>query len=95
MSETTLKLKKEVAVKGFRSVQRGFDPTEIESPYDPGVKTCLDRARLLTQSCMETEGVPMVLRRAMALAKILENIKIYIWNRILYEVDDTRKEYNL
>ncbi|MEW6614331.1 MAG: pyruvate formate lyase family protein [Thermodesulfobacteriota bacterium] len=81
MSGTTLKLKKEVAVKGFRSVQRGFDPTEIESPYAPGVKICLDRARLLTQSYMETEGVPIVLRRAMALANILENIKIYIGDK--------------
>ncbi len=81
MSSTTLELKKEIAVKGFRSIQRGFDPTEIESPYAPGVRICLDRARLLTQSYKETEGLPIVLRRAMALAKILENVKIYIGNR--------------
>jgi formate C-acetyltransferase len=78
MSARTLDLKKEMAGKGFRSVQRGFDPTEVESPYAPGVTICLDRALILTQSYRETEGLPMVLRRAMALAKILENVKIYI-----------------
>jgi len=80
MSLATLRLKKEMGGKGFRSIQRGFDPTEIESPYAPGVRICLDRARLLTQSYKETEGLPIVLRRAMALAKILENVRIYIGN---------------
>ena len=81
MSLATLKLKKEIALKGFRSVQRGFEPTEIESPYAPGVKICLDRARLLTQSYKATEGKPIVLRRALALANILENLKIFIGNQ--------------
>ena len=35
----------------------------------------------MTQSYKETEGQPIVLRRAMALAKILENIKIYIGDK--------------
>ncbi|MDY7034436.1 MAG: pyruvate formate lyase family protein [Thermodesulfobacteriota bacterium] len=81
MSTATLELKKEVAVKGFRSIQRGYDPTEIESPYAPGVKICIDRARLLTQSYKDTEGLPIVLRRAMALANILEYVKIYIGDK--------------
>ena len=81
MSLATLELKKEVGVKGFRSIQRGFDPTEIESPYAPGVTICLNRARLLTQSYKETDGLPMVLRRAMALANIMENMKIYIGDK--------------
>jgi len=81
MSSTTQELKKEVAVKGFRSVQRGFDPTEIKSPYAPGVQICLDRARLLTYSYKETEGMPIVIRRAKALSKILENVNIYIGNK--------------
>jgi len=81
MGLATLELKEEVGAKGFRAVQRGFDPTEIESPYAPGVKICLDRARLLTQSYRETEGLPMVLRRGMALARILENVKIYIGDK--------------
>ena len=42
------------------------------------VKICLERARLVTQSFKETEGEPMVLRRAEALAKALQNMTIYI-----------------
>lgn len=83
MSETTLLLKKEMAKKGFRAIQRGYEPTEIDTPYSPGVKICLERARYLTQSYKETEGEPMVLRRAKALAKVLENVTIYIGDKEL------------
>jgi len=44
----------------------------------PGVKLCLERARLVTESYKETEGEPVAHRRAKALAKILENMTIYI-----------------
>ncbi len=46
----------------------------------PGLKWSLDleRARLLTQSYRQTEGEPMALRRAKALAHILSNMTIYI-----------------
>lgn len=46
----------------------------------PGMKwkLGLERARLLTGSYKQTEGEPMVLRRAKALANILENMTIYI-----------------
>lgn len=52
--------------------------------YAPDEKTrgkvnlCLERARLVTESFKETEGEPMVLRRAKALAKVLEKMTIYI-----------------
>ena len=39
---------------------------------------CLERARLLTESYRQTENQPMVIRRAKALAHILENMSIYI-----------------
>jgi len=39
---------------------------------------CLERGRLITESYKETEGEPEVLRRAKALAHILENMSIYI-----------------
>lgn len=42
----------------------------------PGI--CLERARLVTQSYQETEGEPYVLRRAKALAHILDNMSIFI-----------------
>jgi formate C-acetyltransferase len=38
----------------------------------------LERARLLTESYRQTENEPMVLRRAKALAHILENMTLYI-----------------
>ena len=46
----------------------------------PGMKweLELERARLLTESYKQTEGEPMVLRRAKALAHILENMTVYI-----------------
>jgi pyruvate formate-lyase/glycerol dehydratase family glycyl radical enzyme len=39
---------------------------------------CLDRARLYTDNWLETEGKPVVVRRAMALAKVLKEMTIYI-----------------
>jgi formate C-acetyltransferase len=46
----------------------------------PGYQWSLDmeRARLLTESYKQTEGQPMALRRAKALAHILENMTVYI-----------------
>ena len=46
----------------------------------PGLKWSLDleRARLLTESYRQTEGEPMAMRRARALAHILEKMTIYI-----------------
>jgi len=46
----------------------------------PGLKWSLEleRARLLTQSYRQTEGEPMAIRRARALAHILENMTLYI-----------------
>jgi len=39
---------------------------------------CSERAELITQSYKETEGMPMILRRAIALDRILSNMSIYI-----------------
>ena len=40
---------------------------------------CIERARLLTESMRETEGEPMILRQAKALAHILESITVNIF----------------
>lgn len=40
---------------------------------------CIERARLVTESMRETEGQPMILRQAKALAHILENITLNIF----------------
>lgn len=47
-------------------------------PKGTNVRMCLERARLLTESYKQTEGQPEVIRRAKALAHILENMTIYI-----------------
>ena len=79
MSERTKELKKKIIVKAFRPIQRGFEKSDtMKTPYRDGVILCVERARYLTQSYKETEGQPMVLRRAKALSNILQNMSIYI-----------------
>jgi len=41
-------------------------------------QVCSERGKLITESYRETEGYPMVIRRAKALEKILANMTIYI-----------------
>lgn len=73
-------LKDSVVIKTHRNVARGLEKEEDGIPFRPGmeVKLCLDRARLLTSSYKETEGEPMVIRRAKGLSRILEGMSIYI-----------------
>ncbi len=56
----------------------GDKKVEDYMPYRPGVRLCIERARLVTDSYKETEGQPMVLRRARALAHFLDNMTIWI-----------------
>jgi formate C-acetyltransferase len=53
--------------------------------YRSGIKLDLQRSRLLTESYRETEGEPMVIRRAKALKRILTRMDLYIqdWERIV------------
>jgi formate C-acetyltransferase len=85
-------LKRKVAVKAVRDVQRGYTKEgESCSMFRPGIKLDLQRSRLMTQSFRETDGQAMVLRRAKALAHVLENMDIFIrdWERIVgYQTSD-------
>ena len=59
--------------RGFPRVQ------QVRQAVMDAVPTiCAERALLITESYRETEGEPMVLRRAKALEKILANMSIYI-----------------
>lgn len=78
MSVKTQRLRERMPIKNFRSTLRGYDQEDVSHAYRPGVKLCLERARLYTESYRDTEGEPMVLRRAKALAHVLENMTIYI-----------------
>jgi pyruvate formate-lyase/glycerol dehydratase family glycyl radical enzyme len=53
--------------------------------YRPGIKLDLQRSRILTESYKQTEGEPMVIRRAKALERILTRMDLYIqdWERIV------------
>ena len=78
MSERTQKLMVETPIK---AEQVSFDEiAEDARGTRPGMewKLSLERARLLTESYKETEEEPFVLRRAMALAHILDNMTLYI-----------------
>ncbi|MBU3917621.1 hypothetical protein KKA14_18990, partial [bacterium] len=79
-------LKQKLTVKAVRNVRRGYEKENASrGMYRPEVKLDLHRSRLLTESYKQTEGEPMVLRRAKALDNILSNMDIYIqdWEKIV------------
>ncbi|MFC1944218.1 glycyl radical protein [Chloroflexota bacterium] len=82
MVTTAKDLRKNVLPKTSRDVvtkyTQGRKEEEGRSAIRPGVKLCLERARLVTESYKETEGEPWTIRRAKALSKILNNMTIYI-----------------
>ncbi|MBC7346872.1 MAG: glycyl radical protein [Clostridia bacterium] len=57
-----------------------FDRTQRLNARLRAVKPeiCLERARLVTESYKQTEGEPMILRRAKALHHVLNNMSVYI-----------------
>jgi formate C-acetyltransferase len=78
-TSTTVRLSQEMAFKGkaLRAAEG--------APYAEGVKICVERPRLLTESYRMTEGEPMVIRRAKAIAHVLDNMTIFLqpWERIV------------
>jgi pyruvate formate-lyase/glycerol dehydratase family glycyl radical enzyme len=79
-------IKDKLIVKAVRNIRRfGEKEDDLKSMYRPEIKLDLQRSRLMTESYKETEGQPMVLRRAKALEKILTQMDIYIqdWERIV------------
>jgi len=80
--DTAIKeLKGDVVIKAVKGLYRGQQRVDDDAGYRAEVRVCLERARLITESYKETEGEPMVTRRAKALKKILENMTIYIQDR--------------
>ena len=79
-------LKSKLVSKAVRNVRRGYEKDEVErGMYRPEVKLDLQRSRLLTETYKQTDGEPMVIRRAKALENILSKMDIYIldWERIV------------
>ncbi|RLC73410.1 MAG: glycyl radical protein [Chloroflexi bacterium] len=84
---TTLRVKEEMPflLKATRAYRAKVGEEAPRTPYRPGIKICMERPRLFTESFKQTEGEPMVLRRAKALANYLDKMTIYIqpWERIV------------
>ncbi len=86
MSATTIQLRENMCIPTMKEVVRGRirgleeeeSRSEYGKAYKEGLKVCVERARALTESFKATEGEPMVVRRAKALARILETMTVYI-----------------
>ena len=79
-------LKSKLVVKAVRNVQRGYNNEESSwTMFRPEVRLDLQRSRLMTESFKQTDGQAMVLRRAKALAHVLDRMDIFIqdWERIV------------
>ena len=80
MSMRTQQLKLETPIKAHHTAQVGYDQHEEGKAFRQGyeIKLDLERAKLLTESYKQTEGLPMPIRRAKALQHILENMTLFI-----------------
>ncbi len=78
-------LNEKISIKAVRNIRRGQKTEDGQEIYRPGVRVCLERNRLLTESYRMTEGQPAVIRQARALEHILENMTIYIreWEKVV------------
>lgn len=72
-------LRSKVVSRAVRNIQRGYvDDESKRGMFRPEVRLDLQRSRFMTESFKETDGQAMVVRRAKALAHVLENMKIFI-----------------
>jgi len=72
-------LRKQVISRAIRNIKRGYaDDESGRGMFRSEIRLDLQRSRLMTESYKETEGEAMVLRRAKALANILNKMGIFI-----------------
>jgi formate C-acetyltransferase len=79
-------LKNNIAIKAVRNIQRGYlEDDKSRGMFRPEIRLDLQRSRLITQSYKQTDGQPMVIRRAKAIAHVLDHMDIFIreWERIV------------
>jgi len=78
-TEFARELKSKVVSKAIRNVQRGYhDDGRSRGMYRPEIRLDLQRSRLMTESYKKTDGEAMVIRRAKALANVLDHMGIFI-----------------
>lgn len=85
LTEKYQALNEKISIKAVRNVRRGQETEEGQEIYRSGIRVCLERNRLMTESYRVTEGLPTVIRQARALEHVLENMTIYIreWEKIV------------
>lgn len=92
------RLKSNLSIKAVRNVQRGYaEDDKSRGLFRPEIRLDLQRSRLMTESFKETDGQAMVLRRARALAHVLDNMGIFIreWERIVgYQTSEPEGLYH-
>jgi len=72
-------LRKQFVSRAIRNIKRGYaDDESGRGMFRSEIRLDLQRSRLMTESYKETEGEAMVLRRAKALANILNKMGIFI-----------------
>ena len=72
-------LRKKVISKAVRNIKRGYaDDESKRGMYRSEIRLDLQRSRLMTESFRETDGQAMVIRRAKALANLLDKMDIFI-----------------
>ncbi len=72
-------IRDKIVNKAVRNITKGGQQEDPgKSMYQAGIKLDLQRSVLLTQAYKETEGQPMVIRRAKALDNILTHMDLYI-----------------
>ncbi|MBU2551641.1 MAG: hypothetical protein KKB20_24735 [Proteobacteria bacterium] len=79
MNRTSEDIKSKLVVKAVRNVRRGYEEDEsARGMYREGIRLDLARSRYLTESYQRTDGLPMSMRRALALENILTRMDLYI-----------------
>ena len=72
-------IRNRLVVKAVRNIRKAGQKEDAEKGmYRPEIKLDLQRSILLTESYQETDGQPMVIRRARALERILTGMDLYI-----------------
>ena len=79
MTERIKRLKDNRPRKTLRATQRGYEKVAKDiTPYRVDVCLDLERARFFTDVFRETDGLPLVMRKAKALERTLSDMTIYI-----------------
>jgi formate C-acetyltransferase len=85
-AQDSASIREKLVVKTVHNIRNLRQREETaQGMYRQGIKLDLQRSRLLTESYQETEGEPMVVKRAKALERILTHMDLYIqdWERIV------------